>query len=366
MALVAFFISAFISASAIPWIILYAHKRNLFDSHDERKIHSGNIPRLGGVGIVFSFLVTIAIMTIFGGAFIEGQAYILEIVPILISGFLVFLLGLVDDIRGVRAIVKLIVQILVAVGVMAAGFVFRIVSVPWGNHHLDLGLFSYPLTLFWIIGITNSINLIDGMDGLAGGVVFISSFAFALFALEGKNNLSAEICFAIMGSSAGFLLYNLPPAKIFMGDAGSLFLGFMMALLPLLGERIEGVGVGLASSVLILSIPIFDTLMAIYRRKRAGVSFFTADKGHLHHKLLDRGFTCPRSLLIIYGISGALGIAALSSFFLPLGWSMAVKSIALAGIFTFFAIINSKNNQLSALSAEVAFKEYKSTTKESS
>jgi UDP-GlcNAc:undecaprenyl-phosphate GlcNAc-1-phosphate transferase len=343
MALVAFFVSAALSASLIPWVIIFAHKKKMFDEHNERKIHNGDIPRLGGVGIVLAFAATVILIGFLQSKFYNVYNQNLGTLPFLASGVMIFLLGLLDDIYGIRAIIKLAVQLMVAIIIMAFGFVFRKISVPWGTGLLDLGLFSYPLTLLWIIGITNSINLIDGMDGLAGGVTFISAFAFALFALAAKNMISAEICFAIMGSVAGFLLYNLPPAKIFMGDAGSLFLGYMMALLPLLGQRIEGVGVGVVSSSLILSIPILDTFMAIYRRKKAGVSFFTADKGHLHHRLLDKGYTCSKSLLVIYGMNASLALAALSSLYLPVGWSMVVKVLSLVIIFVFFVLVNTKD-----------------------
>ena len=221
--------------------------------------------------------------------------------------------------------------------------------VPWGRGLIDLGLLSYPITLIWIIGITNAVNLIDGLDGLAGGISFLASLSFGIFFWVQGSMLSAEICLALAGAVAGFLVFNLPPAKIFMGDSGSLFLGFFLALLPLLGQESDGAEIGLISAATILSVPIFDTFAAMYRRKKAHVSFFTADKGHLHHLLLKRVESSRAVLMIIYGMNLILAVAALSTLYLSRGMSFSLKISALAANALFFTWLNRKNMERESL-----------------
>lgn len=339
---------AFAFAAAIePVIISYAERKGLYDRGGERKIHNGNIPRLGGVGIAVSFLLSVAVLGLFQRNLIEDFSDRYRLWPVIVSGTMMFVMGLVDDLVDLRARFKFGIQLCAALLLIAVGFRFRVVLVPWGDGMIDLGAFSYPLTLVWIIGITNALNLIDGLDGLAGGISFIASLSFGIFFWAQGFMLSAEICLILGGAAGGFLLYNKPPAKIFMGDSGSLFLGFCLAVLPLLGQSDRGAEIGLVSASTILAIPIFDTFAAMYRRRRAGVSFFTADKRHLHHVLLGIAKSAGRVLLIIYGLNIILSAAALSTLYLPENWSFALKILALLLLAAFFMYFN--RNALSGI-----------------
>jgi len=340
--LISVLLSCAFASAMVPAILHYAHYQGLYDSVNERKIHNGNIPRLGGVGIAAASLATIMVLILLQEPLADDFIDHNRIWPIIISGMIMFTLGLVDDLVDLRARLKFFVQTIAALAVIAFGFRFRVIMVPWGNGILELGIFSYPITLVWIIGITNAMNLIDGLDGLAGGICFIASLAFGIFFWVQGSTMAAEICLAIAGAVAGFLIFNLPPAKIFMGDSGSLFLGFSLALLPLLGQGSEGAQIGILSASTILAVPIFDTFAAMYRRTKAHVSFFTPDKNHLHHILLEKVKSTAMVLLIIYGITLLLALVSLSSLFLRAGWSFSLKLASLAAIALFFGIVNRK------------------------
>ena len=320
--------------------MFYSHKRGLFDKVNDRKMHNGNIPRLGGVGIAFSFTVTIVLLIVWKYVGIDSLNDQFSLLPIVISGSVIFLLGLIDDLKDLRALYKFLVQLAVGVFLIAYGFRFRIIMVPWGDGTFELGLLSYPITLLWIIGITNAINLIDGIDGLAGGLSIIAASVFGIFFWVNGSLVSAQICFTLAGAILGFLIFNLPPASIFMGDCGSLFIGFLLSLLPLLGQHTTSVEIGLVSASTILAITIFDTLMAIYRRKKANVSFFTADKGHLHHILMNYNNSNWKTLASIYGITISLSVIALSSLYSKPIISFSLKILALFAVLIFFLFVN--------------------------
>jgi len=333
-------LSCALASTLVPAILYFANKQGLYDKIDERKIHNGNIPRLGGIGIASAFLATIVVMKLFQASLAEEFNSIYRIWPILASGVVMFSIGLLDDLLDLRARIKFIIEALITIFLMAWGFRFKVIMVPWGDGALNLGLLSYPITFFWIVGITNAMNLIDGLDGLAGGIAFIASMTFGIFFWAQGSIMSAELCFAVAGSVAGFLIFNLPPAKIFMGDSGSLFLGFCMAILPLLGQGETKAEIGIITASTILAIPIFDTLAAMYRRRKAHISFFTPDKAHLHHILLDRIKSPSLTLLVIYAINMLLASAALTTLFIGSAWSLSVKFSALVAIGIFFSLIN--------------------------
>jgi len=339
------FIACAFSSALMPFIIRFANKHNLYDRTSERKIHNGDIPRLGGVGIAVAFMVSLTIIVIMDMNRASDFYGNLQIWPIFVTGTALFLLGLVDDLIDLRARLKFAVQTLAAIGLIAVGFRFRVIMVPWGDGIVHLGLLSYPLTLAWIIGVTNAINLIDGIDGLAGGISIIVSFTFGIFYWASGMVLQAEICMAIAGAAAGFLIFNWHPAKIFMGDSGSLFLGFCLAMLPLLGQRDDGAEIGLISASVTLAIPIFDTLLAIYRRKKAGVSFFTPDKNHFHHILLAKYDSTTRTVWVIYLLNIALSAVALSTLFIGRAWSFPLKLIVIVAVGVLFLVLNARRER---------------------
>ena len=322
-----------LSSVLMPLIIQFCHRHQLYDRLNDRKVHSDSkMPRLGGIGIALAFILSIVIIRIFQIDEFHQLYDGYRLWPIIAGASTILLTGLLDDLIDLTAWQKLTLQSAAAIMVMLAGYRFKFLVVPFGSGVWNFGLFSYPLTFLWIVGITNAINLIDGIDGLAGGISGLAALAFALFFMFTSNVLPAEICLALVGSIIGFLIYNLPPAKIFMGDSGSLFLGYVLAIIPLLSQYkgFQGTDIGVLSAATVLSIPIFDTLMAMYRRFRAHKSFFSADRKHLHHQLLDRGFHTSEILLILYSLTVVLAMVSLSMLFIPLSWSF-VLNVAMFG-----------------------------------
>lgn len=287
-----------------PIIISLAHKNKLFDSIDERKTHKGNIPRLGGIGVFISILISAVILYLLINIKIPLAFYI--------SIILVFISGLTDDFKPVKPIVKLLTQIVATLVLLVGGVSLTHVYLPFFNVNLPLGYFSYPLTFLWIIGVTNALNLLDGMDGQAGGVSAIGSLAIAFASLLIGQFDIAILCFLLTGALIGFLYYNLPPARIFMGDSGSLTLGFFLAAIPLLYSQPTTKGKMFLVTIAVLIIPIFDVFAAIIRRKLDNRSFFTPDRGHIHHKFTDfTSLNTKQILCFIYSLcvtSGILGI----------------------------------------------------------
>ena len=284
-----------------PIIISIAQKNNLFDAKDHRKTHVGNIPRLGGIGFFAAMIIGAIVIYVLTKEHISIAFYIALSV--------IFISGVIDDFRPIRAYVKLIAQIVATLILIVGGHTFSHIFLPFININLDLGIFSYPLTFIWIIGITNALNLLDGMDGQAGGVSAIASITLGLVALfVGQFNISIT-CFILAGALIGFLIFNLPPAKIFMGDGGSLTVGFFLAAIPLIFQGSEMKGELILVTIAILLIPILDVFAAIIRRTRSGISFFQPDRGHIHHKFIDFTSLSTKGILaVIYTLSTISGI----------------------------------------------------------
>jgi UDP-GlcNAc:undecaprenyl-phosphate GlcNAc-1-phosphate transferase len=341
-----------LSAGLMPFVIRLAHRRRWYDLPDSRKIHKGLIPRIGGTLLWGS--------TIAGAAAVSAVLLLLpesRQVPGFFAGRFLFLflgvsmihfLGLVDDFRDLPAAVKLSVQLLSAAFITLSGLMIRSVSIPYvGTVHL--GIFSYPLTVLWIMGFANAINLLDGMDGLAGGVVVIASLALGAIGVIQGHLLSAVLSLALFGSTAGFLLYNLPPARIFMGDSGSYFLGTCLAVIPLLGvSKAASVGT-LIIPLTLLTVPIIDTLAAIVRRIRKRRSPLSPDKEHIHHKLLDMGFSERKILILVYSFSLYLGLVAIGTVVLPREANVFIIVVVWVGsLLSYYLLDNLRRNRKSA------------------
>ena len=328
-----FGIAFLLALCSMPLILRIATKHKLFDSIDERKIHTGEIPRLGGLGIFIGFAASVLLTTLVTGKGIQTGGRFLVVLLCMLS---IHLLGLIDDFRNLKARYKFIVELLEATLLVAIGFRFQPESLRdfWGL--LGLDFLAIPVSVIWIIGIINAVNLIDGMDGLAGGIAAFSAGIFGiLFCVRGDTG-AALACFAMLGATLGFLVFNFPPAKIFMGDSGALFLGFTLAVLPLIAPAAGKNEIGIVSAITVLLIPIYDTFAAILRRMRARISIFKPDKLHLHHKLLGLGLSVRSALLVIYGAQLVLCLAAMSHLFLPSMISLAVKIgtwVVFAGLF---------------------------------
>ncbi len=290
-----------------------ALKLGWVDQPDARKVHSAPIPRVGGLAIAAAWFMAMAAVGWVDNA--VGDAWRAnpdEVIGLFIGAGLIVVLGLVDDVRGLGAWPKLAWQVGVA-SLMYAAFDYRIelLGNPMGPP-FELGLLAYPVTVLWFVAIINAINLIDGLDGLAGGVALIASCTLFVVCLLQPVELTAYASIALAGAVLGFLLYNFNPASIFMGDSGSLFLGFALAATSLQGSVKSRAVVAILVPVIALGVPFMDTLLAVVRRVLAGRSLFAADKGHVHHRLLALGFSHRRTVLMLYSACLLCALVALA------------------------------------------------------
>ncbi|GAG61734.1 unnamed protein product [marine sediment metagenome] len=295
-------IAFIVSYILTPYIAHVGKKQNMLDMPGHRKIHEEAIPNLGGIVIFFGFLLSLLFVVQ-----IEGQ-----VKALLIGGVIILLLGVVDDIANLSPKHKFAIQMIPALIVIIynSDLINSFIVNQLRSFDL-LGYLLYPILIFWIVGITNSINLIDGLDGLACGVSIIALITFLILGL--KLNLEAInlISIALAGSMLAFLRFNFYPAKIFLGDSGSTFAGFVLASTGALWVLNSRTSFFIFIPVIILALPIFDTLFAIWRRYRGHRPIFQADKGHLHHRLLARGISHKNVVLILWGISAICSVIAL-------------------------------------------------------
>lgn len=303
-----------------PLVKRFAYKIGAVDYPNSRKIHQNFMPRLGGLSIFISFLIGILLLQ-------PNNPY----APfILLGSIIIILTGVFDDIKGLSAKAKLVGQITAAIlVVIVGGLRINFINLPFGGQFYFESL-SIPFTIFWIVGITNSINLIDGLDGLAAGVSSIALFVISVMAIIMGNTYVSTIGFILLISTLGFLYFNFYPAKIFMGDTGALFLGYMISVLSLLGFKNVTV-VSFVIPVIILGVPISDTIFAIIRRIITKKPLTTPDKSHLHHCLIRIGYSHRQTVLIIYGIATLFGALAVI-------FREANSSVLLVFIITLFII----------------------------
>ena len=270
---------------------------------DNRRMHDHPIPRMGGLAIFFGFILSVLL-------YVEMTP---QLRGMLLGGVIIVVLGIFDDIYALGAKFKLVIQIVAALVAVLSGNVIQILSNPnvlSPNPWWDLGWLSYPATVLWIVAITNAVNLIDGLDGLACGVSTISSMTMLVIALTVAEPDVALLMAALAGGCIGFLPYNLNPAKIFMGDTGSTFLGFILATVSIEGLFKSYAIISFAVPFLMLGLPIFDTCFAILRRVSHGQSPMAPDRGHIHHRLIDMGFNQKQAVAVLYIISAILGLCA--------------------------------------------------------
>jgi UDP-GlcNAc:undecaprenyl-phosphate GlcNAc-1-phosphate transferase len=295
--------SAFLALMITPAIIWLAHKIKAVDSPGPRKVHSRPTPRIGGLSIILStiglVLPVLFLQNTIGDAFRDIQ---LHIVVLLSTGTFIFLVGLIDDIKGLRARIKLFAELAAAIAVCVVGI--RITSVAVADWlTVNFGWFSWPLTILWIVGITNAVNLSDGLDGLAAGISAVASGVIAILAIWSGQVVMAVLMLALLGSLTGFLFFNFNPARVFLGDCGSLFLGFTIATSSVMCSTKSHALVGLALPFLALGVPIFDTLFSMLRRFLERRSLFAPDRSHFHHRLCDLGFKQHHVVVTIYAVT---------------------------------------------------------------
>jgi UDP-GlcNAc:undecaprenyl-phosphate GlcNAc-1-phosphate transferase len=283
-----------------PAVIAVARRTGAVDRPGVRTVHERPTPRIGGVAIFLSAIVLIGSVIFLnnsiGEAFRDSRP---QILAILAAATAIFAIGLVDDLRGLPARAKLLAELAGAVGLCLAGVRISEIQVT-GDWTVSLGAWGYVVTLLWIVGITNAVNLSDGLDGLAAGVSAVACGVIAIFAAFSGNTVMVVFMLALLGGLCGFLVFNFNPAKIFMGDCGSLFVGFTIAAASVMCMTKSAAIVGLALPSLALGIPIFDTLCAMLRRFLARRSLFAPDRSHFHHRLLDLGLTQRHAVIAIY------------------------------------------------------------------
>ena len=299
-----------VSLAVTPFVRLVAERMGLLDQPDaERKIHQQPVPRLGGVAIAIAFGAAIGFAALATNDLNAVGILRPNRAPAILAGAgLLVVVGIIDDVRGMRALVKLFWQVAAAVLAFAMGLSLERVHLPWGT--VDLGLLALPVTVVWIVAIINAINLIDGLDGLATGVVLTALGAFALRAASDGVDPTLPIIAAAGGAAIGFLAYNLHPASIIMGDTGSMFLGFVVGAVS-----ISLVQDGVTPQppwvpIIALAIPLADMVWAIVRRSARGDPFFVADRGHIHHQLLRAGLSQRDAMLILTAVSAGLAVLA--------------------------------------------------------
>lgn len=321
---IAFLLAFIVAFMATPWSIKLANKIGAVDiPKDERRMHQNKMPKLGGIAVIAGFLISIIyllfVVTIEGSVNIFGQEnYIKKLIGILFGIIIITITGILDDTKTLKPYQKLFGQILAAGIVIAFGLQIDAINfskLPQIGFNKGISIF---ITLIWIVGITNAINLMDGLDGLSSGLSLISCISLLIiFALNNSPMVAILTVSSLIGALVGFLPFNFAPAKTFIGDTGSNFLGFMLSVISILGVAKTYTIAVIVLPILVLGLPIMDVIWAIIRRIIKGKSIkaiFRADNGHVHHKLVKRGFTQKQAVLILYGASAIFGMFAIILF----------------------------------------------------
>src|SRR5215831_3185079 len=348
-----FLIAAFAATVLTPLLRRLCESYGLLDeSLDPRRIHQKAVPRLGGIAIFVSILIALSSITLLHNGVTQSLRPELKAVgSVLICGFLVLLLGVYDDIGGARASVKLVSLIGIAGLFYALGGRIEGLSIPFVGQVMVHPLVGLILTLVWVVGIANAFNLIDGVDGLATGSALFSSLVLLTTSLIQGNARVTVIALALTGALAGFLRYNFNPASIFLGDSGSLLVGFVLAALSIQGAQKASTAVAVAIPILAFGLPVVDTSVAIARRLLSGKPIFVGDREHIHHMLLARGWSQTRVALALYAVSAAFGLAAM--LFVNGGTGVPAVVLFVVGVAIVLALGNLRYHEVDELRASV-------------
>lgn len=306
--LLAFSIAGGISLALTPLIKRLSLKMGWLDKPNWRKMNKQPMPLLGGMAIYLGFVIPLTLL-MHQETF---SANIHRFSGIMVGSLIIVVAGLIDDIKGLTAIIKLLFQIAAAVAVYVFGFTIIKVSSPFGGTFHIPEIVGMGLTVFWIVGFTNAVNLLDGLDGLSSGVVAIISASLFFAALKSQNPVMALLAITICGSALGFLPYNFYPAKIFMGDSGSLLLGFILSIISIEGAYKGATFTAVLVPVVAMAIPFLDTGLAIIRRVISGKGIMKADKEHIHHRLLFREGSQKKAVLTLYWLTLSFGLIAIA------------------------------------------------------
>lgn len=341
------FLLAFITAYVVtPYTIRFARKVGAVDiPKDKRKIHKYAKPRLGGLAVISGFIVStiylLIVMSVEGSISLTApDNYYIKLIGFFLGAIILGIFCFIDDIKDIPPYVKLIGQILAATIVAYSGVrIDKIAISSLGETIINSEVISIMVTIIWIIGITNAINLIDGLDGLSSGICLISCLSLLIiFTLNDSPLISIILVTALAGSLVGFLPFNFNPAKTFIGDTGSNFLGFALSVISILGVAKTYTAIVLIAPIIILALPLFDTVMAIFRRiikTKSIKGIFKADREHLHHKIMKKGYSQKQAVFILYGISATFGMFAIilleSGIWKALSFALMIVAIVAIG-----------------------------------
>ena len=317
---IAFLLAFIVSFMATPYTMKVAEKIGAVDiPKDKRRMHKKAMPKFGGPAVIIGFLVSVIYLLIVMSTehtidLFGPEQYGKKLLGMFLGIVVISITCIVDDIKTIKPITKLIGQVLAAIIVVVFGIRIDEFTLPFIQSQEIEGFLSMLITVLWIVGVTNAINLIDGLDGLSSGISVISSISLlVIFVLNGSPFIAIVLITALAGALVGFLPFNFAPAKTFIGDTGSNFLGFSLSIISILGVAKTYTAAVIVLPLIVLGLPIFDTLWAIIRRLIKGKSIkaiFKADKGHLHHRIVAKGFSQKQAVLILYGISATFGIFA--------------------------------------------------------
>jgi UDP-GlcNAc:undecaprenyl-phosphate GlcNAc-1-phosphate transferase len=334
-------IAAAVALAVVPIARRLSIKAKLVDEPGGRKVHTTAVPRLGGVGIVSGFMA--AVLVQLAGEMWLGWEHVLIVGDGQLLGTVLGILficgvGIIDDVRGMRAGVKLAGQVVAALFPVMLGLRIEFFGNPFAEGVLRLGWWGYPLTVIWLVAFANVVNLIDGLDGLAGGIAAISAASFLALAVDMDQAIAGVLAAALIGGCLGFLRYNFNPASIYMGDSGSLSIGFILGCISLTGVMKSAAAISLLAPLLIIGVPVFDTASAILRRSLHGRPIHEADNGHIHHRLLHAGFSVRQTVLVIYAWAGMLAVGGYAMRPEVLSaWGRVVVLVLMVGASAFMA-----------------------------
>src|ERR1700686_73102 len=348
-----FLVSACASLTLTPLLRRFCERYQLLDEpRDDRRVHRKAVPRLGGVAIFLSLGIALSVLPLVNNLLTQTlRPGLREIVVFLICGFLVLVLGVYDDLRGASAAVKFAGLGAVTVLFYVLGGRIEGLSIPFVGNVTLHPVLGFLLTMVWVVGIANAFNLIDGVDGLASGSALFSSLVLLTVSLIQGKALVAVIALVLTGALAGFLRYNFNPASIFLGDSGSLFVGFALAALSVQGAQKASTAVAVAIPILAFGLPVVDTSVAIARRFLSGKPIFQGDREHIHHMLIERGWSQRRVALVLYGVSALFGLLAM--LFVNSGNSLTAVVLFVVGVAVVLALGKLRYHEVDELRASV-------------
>ena len=320
--IIAFLVALVVTIALIPPIKRLAIKLDAVDYPSARRVNMRPVVRLGGVAMVGGMCVAFGVI-VYGvlnlgwpNPFIPHPDLNVNYLGVALGVFVIFIVGFIDDIKDLSPKVKLLGQVIAACVVAGSGLLLSNIQNPFGSGYVEFGIWAYPITVFYLVAFANIINLIDGLDGLAGGITVISAATIMVFAYSNGVIDAAFFCVILIAACIGFLTRNIYPATIFMGDSGSLVLGLSLGIISLFAVARSALVLSLAVPILAAGVPIIDTLFAIIRRKRQHKRIDEADKGHIHHQLMRAGFSQAKTVAIMWGWTAVLSVCALLIFFL--------------------------------------------------